>query len=288
MLTEPARAASSLSRSVFHPSDFSKASENAFAHALAIALRGSGKFTILHAAAEDFSDRSWSLFPGVRETLERWGVIEKDSPRSAVAKELGLKVRKINSRGKNPLTASLAYLEKSDTDLIVLSTERRQGLPRWIRPSLAEQLARRAGTRSLFVPKGANGFVSADTGEVILRRILVPLDHRPDPAEAVEAAERAAGLAEGEPVEIQLLHVGDPAERPRIATPVGSNCRWSESQREGEIVPQIAEAAEAFDADLIVMTSAGHDGILDALRGSVTEQVLRCSPCALLAVPATA
>jgi len=286
LLSEAARVASPLSRSVFHPSDFSKASENAFAHALAIALRGRGKFTILHAMAEDFSDRSWSLFPGVRKTLERWGVIEEGSPRSAVAEELGIKVRKINSRGKDPLAASLAYVEKSDTDLMVLSTERRQGLPRWIRPSLAERLARRASTRSLFVPKGANGFVSADSGEFTLRRILVPVDHGPDPAVAAEAAEKAAGLADGEAVEVQLLHVGDADERPRVDPPPGSAYRWSEAQRSGEVVPQIVEAAESFDADLIVMATAGHDGLLDALRGSMTEQVLRCAPCALLSVPA--
>jgi len=36
-----------------------------------------------------------------------------------------------------------------------------------------------------------------------------------------------------------------------------------------------------------VMSTAGHEGFLDALRGSVTEQVLRHSPCPLLAVPTT-
>jgi len=30
----------------------------------------------------------------------------------------------------------------------------------------------------------------------------------------------------------------------------------------------------------------GHEGVLDAMRGSVTEQVLRRSTCPMLAVPA--
>jgi nucleotide-binding universal stress UspA family protein len=36
----------------------------------------------------------------------------------------------------------------------------------------------------------------------------------------------------------------------------------------------------------MMMATAGHEGILDALRGSVTQQVLRQAPCPLLAVPA--
>jgi nucleotide-binding universal stress UspA family protein len=44
--------------------------------------------------------------------------------------------------------------------------------------------------------------------------------------------------------------------------------------------------AETQAADLLIMTTAGHAGVLDALRGSTTEQVLRRVPCPLLAVPA--
>ena len=34
--------------------------------------------------------------------------------------------------------------------------------------------------------------------------------------------------------------------------------------------------------DLVVMASRGHDGFLDALRGSTTERVLRQVTCPLL------
>jgi len=37
--------------SIFHPSDFSKASEVAFVHALKIALVAKAKFTVLHVEA---------------------------------------------------------------------------------------------------------------------------------------------------------------------------------------------------------------------------------------------
>jgi len=38
-------------------------------------------------------------------------------------------------------------------------------------------------------------------------------------------------------------------------------------------------------ANLIGMATAGHHGLLDALRGSTTERVLRQAPCPVLAIP---
>jgi nucleotide-binding universal stress UspA family protein len=45
-------------------------------------------------------------------------------------------------------------------------------------------------------------------------------------------------------------------------------------------------AAGEREIGLIVIATAGREGILDALRGSVTEQVLRRAPCPVLAAPA--
>lgn len=72
--------------SIFHPSDFSEASELAFAHALTVALLMKCELSILHAGRGNAED--WFRFPSVRKTLERWGVLAPGSPRSAVFKEL--------------------------------------------------------------------------------------------------------------------------------------------------------------------------------------------------------
>ena len=50
----------------------------------------------------------------------------------------------------------------------------------------------------------------------------------------------------------------------------------------------ILDAARTTNADLIVMTSDGRNGFLDALRGSHSERLLRRSPCPLLVIPETA
>ncbi|UCG51369.1 MAG: universal stress protein, partial [Candidatus Latescibacterota bacterium] len=252
--------------SVFHPSDFSKTSEHAFAHALAIVLHRHTKLTILHAGQESRRER-WMNFPSVRGTLERWGLLDGESPRRAVSHELAVKVKKVALKKTQPLSAVLDYLDEHPTDLIVLATEGREGLPRWIRPSMAERLARKTRTMTLFVSGTARGFVSLENGNVTLRRILVPVDYYPKPSTAIAIAARAASLATDQPVEITTLHVGDSEEPPRISLPDTPSCLWSRLQRSGDVIEEIVQTATDQSADLIVMATEGHDGILDALRG---------------------
>src|SRR6187431_3051005 len=66
--------------SIFHPSDFSEASEVAFAHALKLALAAQAELSMLHAT--DGSDAEWQYFPGVREILERWKLIPEGTRRT--------------------------------------------------------------------------------------------------------------------------------------------------------------------------------------------------------------
>jgi nucleotide-binding universal stress UspA family protein len=194
-------------------------------------------------------------------------------------------VKKVKLRGGDPLKAILAYLRDHTTDLIVLATEGREGLPRWLRPSVAERLARRSRTLTLFVPNQGRGIVSLADGSSSLRRMLIPVDHRPSPQAALVYAGRAAARLGEPPVEAIVLHVGE-RDMPALELPEAEGCTWKRVLRSGEPIDEILRAVESEQVDLIVMATAGHDGILDALRGSVTEQVLRRAGCPLLAVPA--
>lgn len=267
--------------SVFHPSDFSTASQSAFAHALAIALIRKTEFTILHTGG---SREDWRKFPAVRPMLEQWGLLEPGSSQSAVFEQLAIRVKKVNLKSRSPLAAMLHYLNHHPTDLIVLSTEGRDGLPRWIQPSLAERIAARSRTKTLFVPGKARGFVSLQDGKLSIRSILVPVDHRPSPFPAIEYAARIASALH-EPVQINLVTVGGSVDLPDSLLPKIPGCTWKREQRQGEVIVELIKAAKEHDADLIAMATAGQEGILDALRGSVTQQVLRQAPCPLLAVP---
>jgi nucleotide-binding universal stress UspA family protein len=55
--------------------------------------------------------------------------------------------------------------------------------------------------------------------------------------------------------------------------------------REGDVIDTILDTAGATEADLIVMTTDGRHGFLDALRGSHSERVLRQAPCPVLVLP---
>jgi nucleotide-binding universal stress UspA family protein len=266
--------------SVVHPTDFSEASEHAFVHALAIALNRQTSLTLLHVARQH--PEGWERFPQVRSTLERWGRIPPGSPREAIREQLQVTVDKVALVADQALGGIVAYLGRHPSDLIVLATAGRDGLPAWIQPSLAEGIARAQRCRTLFVPAGARGFVSAKDGSVTLKRVLVPYDLAPDPGEALVLAQRVVRAAGGG--EVHLVHAGP--NPPALALPPGDDVPFVLHRAEGDVVDAILDRADGTRADLVVMATAGRHGILDALRGSVTERVLRHVPCPLLAVPA--
>jgi hypothetical protein len=176
-------------------------------------------------------------------------------------------------------------VEKRSADLVVLATEGREGMPRWLNPSIAEGVARQTDAMTLFVPSGGRGFVDPGSGRIGIRRILVPVDHRPDPGAALTYAARAAVMSNEDEVEMLLLRVGEESSWPDLEIRDLQSCRWQRMTRQGPVVKEITVAAEELSADLVVMATEGRTGILDALRGSVTEQVLRSVGCPLLAVP---
>jgi nucleotide-binding universal stress UspA family protein len=271
--------------SILHPTDFSEASEAAFAHALALTLRRKARLTMLHTSEDRPGRDVWDRFPAVRETLERWGQLEPGSPRSAVYEELGIVVSKVSLKGRKPMSTIVEYLDKEPTDMIVLATQGLDGLARWIQTSTSESLARQSATSTLFVPAGARGFVSLGDGSVHVRKILIPVDHNPDPRAAIEFATRAAlTLGEGK-VEATAVHVGDGHDAPPMKLTDTEILSWKVKHRNGSAVDGILDAADEIAPDLIIMVTEGNNGILDALRGTTTEQVLRRSPCPVLAIP---
>lgn len=275
-----------LVHSVLHPTDFSEMSEAAFAHALAIALVRQTQLTLLHVADEGASSKAvWTGFPAVRGTLERWGLLREGSPSNAVFDELGVLVKKVALRAGDPVKAILAWLDDEPADLIVLATRGKEGMPRWFQPSVAEQLARASKTMTLFVPRGARGLVDPSSGRLSMRRILIPVVREPNAGGTVIFASRVALLAGDGKVEINLLHVGH--DRPELEVPDDPAWTWTTETRQGDVVAQILAAASETPTDLIVMATAGRQGIFDALRGSTTEQVVRHAPCPVLAVPSS-
>ena len=95
---------------IVHPSDFSPASEVAFAHALKLGLATHAKLDIMHVAIGQ-EEVTWVDFPGIRDALERWGVLPPGSPRSEVEKT-GIRVRKATRPGKEPVEVTIDYFKR--------------------------------------------------------------------------------------------------------------------------------------------------------------------------------
>lgn len=269
-------------RTIVHPTDFSEASAAAFVHALRIALTEQATLYLLHVAETD-DEREWSGFPHVRATLARWGLMDADAPAAAVG-ALGIRVAKIGLTPHATVNAILHFLASHTADLIVLATEGRQGVARRLHGSVAEQLARHAKAPTLFVPAHARGFVAPEGGEVRLQHVLIPIDHHPRPAVAVDGITGLMQQLAGDQAEAHFVHVGRHA--PQLQRKAAPERPLPVAMREGDVVEAILNEANDWPADLIAMPTAGHHGFLDALRGSTTERVLRRAPCPVLAVPA--
>jgi len=270
-------------RNVFHPSDFSPASHQAFAHALTAALTAKANLTILHVSSR--REEQWTDFPGVRETLERWGLLPKNSERSDVLK-LGIKVRKVQTIHKDPVKAVTAYLDNHNTDLLVLATDQSKGRVQWLRKSVATGVVRKSRLMTLFIPKGVNGFVSLKDGSISLKNILIPVAITPPAQPAVQAAVRIATRLHCASGRFTLLHVGEQGNMPDVHCPELAGWRWNTILRSGDVIEVIDRTARETEADLVVMSTEGRNGFLDALRGSHSERVLRQSRCPILAIPA--
>src|SRR6266536_4709492 len=101
----------------------------------------------------------------------------------------------------------------------------------------------------------------------------------------VDIIQRFGQLLTGAHIAVDLLHVGEAAP-PVHAVSSNAPALPPVILRSGHVVQSIVDAAIEFDADVIAMPTAGHDGVLDALRGSTTERVIRHAPCPVLALPA--
>jgi nucleotide-binding universal stress UspA family protein len=269
---------------IFHPSDFTPASEVAFVHALKAALVAKAELTILHVSPKHELD--WTEFPGVRSTLERWGLLPKNSAQVDVAK-LGIGVKKVQAKHEDPVESVTAYLGTHNTDLIVLATDQQKGRVQWLSSSVAAPIARKSHQMTLFIPKGVEGFVSARDGSVFLTSILIPVAETPAAQPAIQAAVRMAsrlGLPSGV---FTVLHVGEPTGMPDARFPDMPGWRWNTVVKPGDVVDVISETASEVNAGLIVLTTEGRHGFLDALRGSHSERILQKAPCPLLAIPAS-
>lgn len=283
MTTMTAPASAPTYRRIIHPSDFSDDSHTALVHAVKLTLALQGELSIMHVdpdvARKDFED-----FPKVRPLLEQWGLISSGSRRDQIG-HLGITIKKSRTVAKNPTEGILQYLGTHPADLLVMSTNQHEGLARWQHQTVAEPVARQSHAATLFVPTHVEGFVSKESGLSQLRRVLVPVSADSNPQLAIDTTAQLATALGCDNLTVVVAHVGEDETLQSIKYPSQSGWLWHTMTCRGNVVDVMLGMAADFDVDLIVMTTAKEHSMLDLMRGSVTERVLRGARSPLLAIP---
>ena len=273
-------------KSILHPTDFSPTSESAFAHALAIAVNNRAKLSILHVMRDRNDKAPWHDYPGVRDTLERWGYLEPGSQRSDINKELGVRISKAVGAEKNVVNSIVGFTDSHDFDLIVMATDENKAMPFWSKASVALPVSEKTKLPTLFVPQDVPGCVSLWDGSVALDHVLIPVDHQPDAQPALERITWLMDKVGGDEARVSLLHIGNADRFPDIRLPEADRFDWSKVSLAGDDVStEIVKAAKGMNARLIVMVTEGKKDLMDAIRGDTVQQVLRKAPCPVFTMP---
>ncbi len=142
-----------------------------------------------------------------------------------------------------------------------------------------------------------------------MKRILVPVDFSDLATDVLDAAAKIAKAFDGE---VYILHVtmadsfsNDlPPELPALDNPsvdqrilegqdlkamvhylTEQNIKAKYDLKYGSVVETIMQEAEKFAADLIVVGSQSHGFLYRTFIGSVSDGVMRQSPCPVMIVP---
>lgn len=193
-------------------------------------------------------------------------------------------------------------IEQQAIDLVVMATHGRSGMARWVLGSVAEEVAEHATVPVLLVPRDGPPVAPAVDREW---RILLPLDGTPLTEGVLVPTAR---LAQALGAEVRLLHVllpmyqDAPAKDPLHQLPderrrfrdaehyleeqvahlqqLGVAARWSLAF--GTPAEDIAERAERYHSDIVVLTRQARKAAMLWPGGSIPRRLLRSEQAAVL------
>jgi nucleotide-binding universal stress UspA family protein len=265
---------------IIHPTDFSNASMEAFAHAMAFSLAARSRLYILHVAG-DGEDHSSYTFPHVKRLLALWGKIGPHESPEAVEDRTGVRVSKIALAPGNTRRRIDEFIVSHGCDLMILSTHYRAALTRLVSNSVATGTADDSRVPTLFLRDDVTGFIDPQTGTCRLKTLLIPIGTEVSD-DVVRHIETIVGLVAPN-VRTKMLHVG--TDQPVIIQKEGYQRVPPIELRPGAVVETIVRTASDMSAGLIAMPTEGRHGLSDTLFGTTTERVLYQSPSPVLAVP---
>ncbi|MBN1308951.1 MAG: universal stress protein [Chitinispirillaceae bacterium] len=270
----PERTASSLAVLLaLHDNRFARMP---FVHALRLAHAAKGELEIVDV--RPVSERTESI--GVRDYLEKWGILLPESKRSDVA-SIGLRVKKV-IKGGNQRRVLKRRLKRHPHDLLVVGTESRSSHGGLFGKSLAAYLANYFRHTTLFVPSAARPFVDEATGDMALKRVIMPVENDKFFTHAMRTVEQLLSFFPDVTLEVMALHAGKTF--PGLSSRRHPRIIWREELRDQPVVEAIVTVADNYLGDLVVMSTNGRDSLAQKIVGSNTEQVLRTVSCPVLSV----
>lgn len=287
------RPATASIRRILFASDLSHSSDRALDHAQLLAERFDARLTLYHvvkAAAvrgaltrNPEREASRRALEAAREHLERR------------AAKLYVPHAVVVYQRPSAHHALVRYITATRPDLTVMATHGREGLTHLVLGSVTESVLNLTHRPILCVRAPHHGVA------LPYRRVMVPTDLTTPSRRAFPLA---AHLARTFDAEVVAVHVSPPpvveslAGVPEVveASAVDESQIWEFLQpdfgglhttvrvADGTPSEAIVETARLEKADVIVMSTHGHDSLADRVRGSRTERVVRRAPCPVLAM----
>ena len=222
--------------------------------------------------------------------------------RAEVLQSLGIEASPLVVHG-NAADEILDCAEKSDIDLIIISTHGRTGLVAWAMGSIANKIVQRSRIPTLLIRPGEPETIAAGKE---LRKILVPLDGSHFAESIIPCVESLAG---GMGSEVILLRVVETV-RPPYFTIYNEVPGWEKYEQQfmakaeeeakrylneqegvlkdrnlkvtsaslsGRPAQTILEYAEDNSVDLIALATHGFSGITKWVYGSVASKIIESS-----------
>lgn len=273
---------------ILFPSDLSAASALAFEYARLLARRFNARLTLFHAIPSRLHRG-----PGSTEEVRR-------AERAAIdrlegwARGLGVRHCVIVEPTESVHEALVAYARGTTPDLVVMATHGREGLAQIFLGSVTETVVRLGRCPVLAVREPEHGVA------LPFRRILVATDLSPASRRSFVLGGFLARAFDAEVLALHVARIPDGSVRgvtaaveAALPTEMGLQA-FLEPEFHGAPVlartelgspwEQILRVARLEKADLILMTTHGHDSIQDRVLGSHAERILREAPCPVLVV----
>jgi nucleotide-binding universal stress UspA family protein len=295
---------------VLFPTDFSPFSEFAFAYALALARRLAGRLDIVHVLdtnmlAHGSGQGFWLGESEMADVLD--SMQEHAQSRLTILVDMagaqGVEAGSHVLRGQ-PVPQIIEAARQLEAGMVVMPSHGRTGLDRLVFGSTSERVMRHCPAPVLVIKHPEHEFVTADSLEVRLARVLFPTDFSEFSLKGLPYAvslcrEFGAELVLAYVAEVPIIlpelmpEVSDGLDADQVAfaeTRMRSMAEGIEGVqtdvvvRRGQAPQEIAGLAQDRQVDLIVIPTHGRSGIRHVFWGSVAEKVTRWARCPVLII----